>query len=63
MACLLKNEPTSPSIQLFKSLWDESKAKASVNSAFIAICSGPEAKRACHDQGEFFRKEEGGPNP
>jgi hypothetical protein len=24
---------------------------------------GPEARRACHDQGETFRNESGGPNP
>ena len=31
--------------------------------ARLVVCSGPEARRACHDQGEFRRNAEGGPNP
>ena len=36
--------------------------KPSVNSAFV-VCIRPEAKRACHGQGEVCRKTNEGPNP
>ena len=47
---------------LSKPFWGAGVAKASVNSANHTECSRPEARRACHEQDEFCRKAEGGPN-
>ena len=49
-------------ISLSKEFHSEGVAKASVKSAF-ADYLGPEARRACHDQGEPRWKAGGGPNP
>jgi hypothetical protein len=43
-------------------------AKASLKWALFTfvnkrVSRRPEARRACHDQGESFRNERGGPNP
>ena len=66
MACLLKNDPTSPSTQLCLSPYGvEAQGNRVLKARAILSrveCSGPEAKRACHGQGESRRNAGGGPN-
>ena len=50
-ACFLQNEPTSLHTLQSKSFWDEGIGKPSVKTRLV-VCIIPEAKRACHGQGE-----------